>query len=152
MVLGARVAHPAKAAQLGGDLLVDLGQGRAAHTTGGELDGQRYSIDRSADRLDLSQGLGRGLEHRIGALDPGQEKLGRCRRLVLRPGGVTLERQRGEGPQNLAVQADRFPTGRQDAALAVIAQHSVKQLIDTGQDVLAVVDEEQDLPVTNVTA
>ena len=153
MVFGSAVPGPAQAGELGADLLVDFGEAGAADPPGRELDGQRDAVDGGTDRFDFGQRLVGRLKERIGACRSGQEQLRPpADGLVAREVSVVPDRERGERPEHLAVEADRLAAGREDPALAVFAEQRVEQLKHPRQHVFAVVDEEQDLPVPDVTA
>ena len=152
----ARHGHPASAGQQRKSPVQpfhDLRERQSAQPGGGELDGQRDAIEPVAQ---LHHGIGVLLCHSeigidgAGAIDQQAHRLVlvdplRRQRVVHRRG-----RQRRNGAGVFAGDAERLPAGGQNPQSRGFGEHRVDQVGDRRQQVFAVVQHDQQLPLAQV--
>ena len=121
----------------------DLGGLEAGDAGGGELDGERDAVEPAAD---LHHGRRVGLvdvKRRCDGRGPFGEQRGRVRRQRRRGRRRLGNRERADGPQLLAVDAEPLPAGRQHAHVLAAAEDRVGEVGGDVEHMLAVVEHDQ---------
>ena len=131
---GLGTPDPGQSHGVGADLVADLVQPVYAGTGGGELDGERETVEIRAD-------LGGALAHLAGHGEPGHGRAQPRDEQV--PSGRVQWRDRVE---HLAVEVEGFAAGGEHRDRSARAEHRGHGLRGVGEQVLAVVDDQQHPP------
>lgn len=124
------------------------------------FESRRPQLDRQRNPVQPAANLGDGLGVRFGHGKPGLNQTGpvdkQTHRLALRHGigrerlSRVRQRQRGDAPDGFSIHAERFPAGHQDVQPRRRAQQRLDQRRTGGDQVLTVIEQQQELPGTEV--
>ena len=131
---GLGTPDPGQSHGVGADLVADLVQPVDAGTGGGELDGERETVEIRAD-------LGGALAHLAGHVEPGHGRA-QPRDEQVHSGRV----QWRDRVEHLAVEVEGFAAGGEHRDRSARAEHRGHGLRGVGEQVLAVVDDQQHPP------
>jgi hypothetical protein len=112
----------------------------------GELDGQRQTVETTADAHDRFQGGGRELEIRTdltGSIREQKDRLGLTEIFGRTGPGEVVARERGDDKPALPRKTQRLPTGDEDPHARTSLEHGMHEKRRRLQQVFAVVENEK---------